>query len=109
MVLLNDGNVLLTKFDINSLHGQLIFIAFGIKAAFPLLNGWLQDAYPEASEIGTVALSTFTTKLAIFCFAKCFGGTEILIVIGAIMTFYPTKIVLFSSRIWVDRSSLFTM
>ncbi|MDG1882287.1 MAG: Na(+)/H(+) antiporter subunit D [Alphaproteobacteria bacterium] len=89
ILLLNDGNVLLTKFDINTLHGQLIFIAFGIKAAFPLLNGWLQDAYPEASEIGTVALSTFTTKLAIFCFAKCFAGTEILIVIGAIMTFYP--------------------
>ncbi len=89
ILLINDGSVLLTKFDINSLYGQLIFIAFGIKAAFPLLNGWLQDSYPEASEIGTVALSTFTTKLAIFCFAKCFAGTELLIVIGAIMTFYP--------------------
>ena len=83
------GNADFGNFDINSLHGQLIFIAFGIKAAFPLLNGWLQDSYPEASEIGTVALSTFTTKLAIFCFAKSFAGTEILIIIGAIMTFYP--------------------
>ncbi len=89
ILLINDGSALLTKFDINTLYGQLIFIAFGIKAAFPLLNGWLQDSYPEASEIGTVALSTFTTKLAIFCFAKCFAGTELLIVIGAIMTFYP--------------------
>ena len=89
ILLINDGSALLTKFDVNSLYGQLIFIAFGIKAAFPLLNGWLQDSYPEASEIGTVALSTFTTKLAIFCFAKCFAGTELLIVIGAIMTFYP--------------------
>ena len=83
------GNAGFGNFDINSLYGQLIFIAFGIKAAFPLLNGWLQDSYPEASEIGTVALSTFTTKLAIFCFAKSFAGTEILIIIGAIMTFYP--------------------
>ena len=83
------GNAEFKNFDINSLNGQLIFIAFGIKAAFPLLNGWLQDSYPEASEIGTVALSTFTTKLAIFCFAKSFAGTEILIIIGAIMTFYP--------------------
>tara|TARA_B100000212_G_scaffold195136_1_gene147206 strand:+ start:502 stop:2199 length:1698 start_codon:yes stop_codon:yes gene_type:complete len=83
------GNASFRNFDINSLYGQLIFIAFGIKAAFPLLNGWLQDSYPEASEIGTVALSTFTTKLAIFCFAKSFAGTEILIIIGAIMTFYP--------------------
>ena len=83
------GNAEFKNFDINSLYGQLIFIAFRIKAAFPLLNGWLQDSYPEASEIGTVALSTFTTKLAIFCFAKSFAGTEILIIIGAIMTFYP--------------------
>ncbi len=83
------GNAEFRSFDFNSLYGQLIFIAFGIKAAFPLLNGWLQDAYPEASEIGTVALSTFTTKLAIFCFARSFAGTEILIIIGAIMTFYP--------------------
>ena len=83
------GSAEFKNFDINSLYGQLIFIAFGIKAAFPLLNGWLQDSYPEASEIGTVALSTFTTKLAIFCFAKSFAGTEILIIIGAIMTFYP--------------------
>ena len=89
ILLNNEGNALLTKFDIDTLYGQLIFIAFGIKAAFPLLNGWLQDSYPEASEIGTVALSTFTTKLAIYCFAKCFAGTEILIAIGAIMTFYP--------------------
>ena len=56
ILLMNDGSAILTKFDINSLYGQLIFIAFGIKAAFPLLNGWLQDAYPEATEIGTVAL-----------------------------------------------------
>ena len=34
----------------------LVFFAFGIKAAFPFLNGWLQDAYPEATATGTVAL-----------------------------------------------------
>ena len=44
----------------------LIFLAFGIKAAFPLLHGWLQDAYPEATVTGTVFLSAFTTKLAIY-------------------------------------------
>ncbi len=83
------GNAEFRNFDINTLYGQLIFIAFGIKAAFPLLNGWLQDSYPEASEIGTVALSVFTTKLAVFCFAKSFAGTEILVLIGVIMTFFP--------------------
>ena len=67
----------------------LIFIAFGIKAAFPLLNGWLQDAYPEATVTGTVALSAFTTKLAIYALARGFAGTEYLIWIGAAMTALP--------------------
>ena len=39
-------------------------------AAFPFLNGWLQDAYPEATATGTVALSAFTTKLAIYALAR---------------------------------------
>ena len=65
--------------------GMLILIAFGIKAAFPLVSDWLQDAYPEASPAGTVMLSAFTTKLAIFMLATCFAGFTPLIYIGAIM------------------------
>ena len=68
---------------------QLIFLAFGIKAAFPLLHNWLQDAYPEATVVGTVFLSAFTTKLAIYTLARAFPGTEILIPIGAVMTLFP--------------------
>ena len=67
----------------------LVFIAFGIKAAFPFLNGWLQDAYPEATVTGTVALSAFTTKLAIYALARGFAGTEMLIWVGAAMTALP--------------------
>ena len=50
---------------LESSGGWLIFIAFGIKAAFPLLHGWLTDAYPEATPTGTVFLASFTTKVAI--------------------------------------------
>ena len=53
------------------------------------MNGWLQDAYPEATIIGTVMLSSFTTKLAIYAFARGFAGTEYLIWIGAVMTAFP--------------------
>ena len=67
----------------------LIFLAFGIKAAFPLLHNWLQDAYPEATVGGTVWLSAFTTKLAIYALCRCFAGTELLIPIGAAMTAFP--------------------
>ncbi|GIT48917.1 MAG: hypothetical protein Ct9H300mP14_08450 [Gammaproteobacteria bacterium] len=38
----------------------LIFLAFGIKCAFPLLHNWLQDAYPQATITGAVFLSAFT-------------------------------------------------
>ena len=68
---------------------QLILLAFGIKAAFPLLHNWLQDAYPQASATGTVFLSAFTTKLAIYALARGFAGTDELIYIGCAMTLFP--------------------
>ena len=67
----------------------LIFLAFGIKCAFPLLHNWLQDAYPEATVTGTVFLSAFTTKLAIYALARGFAGAESLIWIGCAMTLFP--------------------
>ena len=67
----------------------LIFLAFGIKCAFPLLHNWLQDSYPEATVSGTVILSAFTTKLAVYALARGFAGTEILVPIGAAMTAFP--------------------
>jgi len=67
----------------------LIFLGFGIKAAFPFLHNWLQDAYPEATVTGTVMLSAFTTKLAIYTLARGFAGTELLIYLGAIMVAFP--------------------
>jgi multicomponent Na+:H+ antiporter subunit D len=67
----------------------LIFLAFGIKCAFPLLHNWLQDAYPEATVTGTVMLSAFTTKLAVYALARGYAGTEILVPIGATMTAFP--------------------
>ena len=69
--------------------GWLIFIAFGIKSAFPMLHGWLTDAYPEATATGTVFLSAFTTKVAIYALARGFAGTELLVYIGALMTCFP--------------------
>ncbi len=69
--------------------GWLIFIAFGIKAGFPLLHGWLTDSYPEATPTGTVFLSAFTTKVAIYSLARGFPGTELLVPIGTLMTCFP--------------------
>jgi multicomponent Na+:H+ antiporter subunit D len=72
-----------------TLYGWLFLLAFGIKAAFPLLHNWLTDAYPEGTATGTVYLSAFTTKVAVYALARSFAGTEALIYIGAAMTCFP--------------------
>ncbi|MDX1393015.1 MAG: Na(+)/H(+) antiporter subunit D [Gemmatimonadota bacterium] len=83
------GSIAFDHLGLGSLGTDLIFIAFGIKAAFPFLHNWLQDAYPEATVTGTVFLSAFTTKLAIYALARGYAGTEILIPIGVTMTIFP--------------------
>lgn len=71
------------------LSGLVMLIAFGIKAAFPLLHNWVQDAYPKADFAGTIVLSVFTTKLAVASLARAFPGTGELVYIGAVMTIFP--------------------
>jgi len=83
------GSLEFGAIGLESAGGWLILIAFGIKAAFPLLHAWLPDAYPEASEVGTVFLSAFTTKLAVYALARGFAGTELLVPIGAAMVVFP--------------------
>ncbi len=83
------GSLAFEYLGLDSPGGLLIFLAFGIKCAFPLLHNWLQDSYPEATVTGTVVLSAFTTKLAVYSLARGYPGTEILIGIGAVMTAFP--------------------
>lgn len=83
------GSIAFTGLGLNGPGTTLILIAIGIKCAFPLLHNWLPDAYPEATVTGTVFLSAFTTKLAVYALARGFPGTEILIPIGAAMTAFP--------------------
>jgi len=83
------GSITFGPLGLVSLGTGLIFVAFGIKAAFPLLHSWVEDAYPEATVTGTVFLSAFTTKLAIYALARSFAGEGILVPIGAVMTAFP--------------------
>jgi multicomponent Na+:H+ antiporter subunit D len=85
----NTGSISFTHMQLDGVAPALIFIAFGIKCAFPFLHTWLTDAYPEATPTGTVFLSAFTTKVAVYALARGFAGTEILIYIGAVMTCFP--------------------
>jgi multicomponent Na+:H+ antiporter subunit D len=83
------GLIAFGQLDFSSLGSTLIFFAFGVKCAFPLLHNWLEDAYPEATVGGTVVLSAFTTKLAVYSLARGFSGTEALVYIGVVMTAFP--------------------
>ena len=67
---------------------NLILIAFLINAAVPPLNAWLSDSYPESTPTGTVFLSGFTTKSAVYVLIRTFSGTEILIWLGVAMAIY---------------------
>lgn len=69
--------------------GWMIFLAFGIKCAFPFFHNWLTDAYPESTPTGTVFLSAFTTKVAVYALARAYPGTELLVYIGATMACFP--------------------
>ena len=89
MIYHDTGSIAFNHIGIEGLAGVLIFLAFGIKCAFPFLHNWLQDAYPEATVTGTVMLSAFTTKLAVYALARGYAGTEILVPIGAAMTAFP--------------------
>src|SRR5581483_4323532 len=68
--------------------GSLILLGFLVNAGVPPLHAWLPDGYPEASVTGTVFLSAFTTKVAVYALARGFAGTEILIYLGVFMTLF---------------------
>lgn len=66
----------------------MLLAGFLINTGAPPLSAWLPDAYPEASWSGTVFLSAYTTKTAVFVLLVAFPGAEILVWIGLYMIFY---------------------
>ncbi len=86
--LLDTGDAAFTRMAPDSVAHWLILIGFLINAGAPPLSAWLPDAYPEASWSGSVFLSAFTTKTAVYVLLRGFPGTEFLIWIGIFMIFY---------------------
>lgn len=85
---LGDGGSLIFDAFSGGPASWLILISFAINAAIPPLNAWLTDAYPEASITGTVFLSAFTTKVAVYALARGFPGLDILVYVGVAMAIY---------------------
>lgn len=86
--IVNTGDVTFTRIALDSPAHWLILAGFLVNAGAPPLSAWLSDAYPEASWSGTVFLSAFTTKTAVYVLIRGFPGTELLIWVGLFMAFY---------------------
>jgi multicomponent Na+:H+ antiporter subunit D len=82
------GTTTFAKLDLSTLPRWLILAGFLINTGAPPLSAWLPDAYPEASWSGTVFLSAFTTKAAVYVLLRGFPGVELLIWVGLFMVFY---------------------
>jgi len=82
------GSVDFTAIDVRTPGTWLILIGVLINAASPPFSAWLPDAYPEATVTGSVVLSAFTTKTAVYTLIRGFPGWEILVFLGCLMTLY---------------------
>lgn len=87
-VLTETGDLTFRALQLDSLSAWLILAGFLINAGAPPLSAWIGDAYPEASWSGTVFLSAFTTKTAVYVLLRGFPGADILIFVGLYMIFY---------------------
>ncbi len=82
------GSIDFVAMKTDSLATWLILIGFLVNAGAPPFSSWLPDAYPEASFSGTVFLSAFTTKTAVYVLIRGFPGAEVLIFFGCYMIMY---------------------
>jgi multicomponent Na+:H+ antiporter subunit D len=71
-----------------SLAFYLMLAGVILNAAVPPLHAWLTDAYPMGTVTGSVFMSAFTTKTAVYVLVRVFPGTELLVWMGTIMALY---------------------
>jgi len=83
------GTIAFDYIGLNDPCSWLIFIGIALNAAAIPLHAWLPDAYPMGTPTSTVFLSAFTTKSAVYLLIRTFPGTELLIIIGALMVTIP--------------------
>ncbi len=82
------GSIEFVAMKADSWWTWMLLAGFLINAGAPPFSAWLPDAYPSASWSGSVFLSAFTTKTAVYVLIRGFPGEEVLIYIGLYMVFY---------------------
>ncbi len=77
----------------------LILLGFGVNAAMVPFHAWIADAYPRGTVTGSVFLSAFTTKTAVYTLARGFPGWEFLIWAGLLMALFGVTYAILSNDI----------
>lgn len=78
----------LSPLTLNSPGNLFLFLGIGVNCAWPLLHGWVIDAYPESSPSGVLYLSSFTTKTAVYALLVLFPGVKALVAVGGVMVIF---------------------
>ena len=73
------------------LGSQLMLLGFIVNAATAPFHSWLPDTYSEASPSGSVYLTAYTTKTAVFCLIVTFSGVPLLMWMGAISALFSVS------------------
>ncbi|MDZ7747883.1 MAG: proton-conducting transporter membrane subunit [Halofilum sp. (in: g-proteobacteria)] len=82
------GSVAIGPIEPSSIAAWCMLAGILVNAGAPPLWPWIADAYPEASPSGTVFLSAYTTKTAVFVLLVAFPGVELLVWLGLAMIAY---------------------
>jgi multicomponent Na+:H+ antiporter subunit D len=67
---------------------HFMLLGFIINAATAPFHSWLADTYSEATVSGSVYMTAYTTKTAVFCLIITFSGVPLLMWMGAISAMF---------------------
>jgi len=70
------------------LGSNLMLLGFVVNAATVPFHSWLADTYSEASTSGSIYMTAFTTKTAVFCLITTFAGVPLLMWMGVISAMF---------------------
>ena len=67
---------------------NFMLLGFIINSATTPFHSWLSDTYSEATPSGSIYMTAYTTKTAVFCLIMTFSGVELLMWMGAIQAVF---------------------
>jgi multicomponent Na+:H+ antiporter subunit D len=73
---------------------NLVLIGVGMNSAFVLLHTWVPDAYPRALFTGSVFMSVYTTKTAVYALVRLAPGWDFIAYMGAAMAVFGVSMAL---------------